>query len=424
MGVRFRGWKLLFLLCLANSVAYIAVFELPPIIGDLVRDFHITYAQAGLFMSVYALVRMIGSLLAGAFSDRYGVKYFVLSGLALLAGAGFWCASTATFVPMLAGRTLIGIGATCIFIPGLAASMSLLGPKKVNLATGTFFTSMNLGLAIALLVTPILAAEISWRMPLNLFAVVAVAVGIAFATLTWGISLKQQPAHAEAINPEKESIALGTYSVRNIPLLLVSAGYFLMLFQAYGMITWLPEYLRSRNYTPAAVGTVSMLLGLILIPASFVAGWLGDRLGAWLIAVLGATLCGTCPAILILAPRLNLIGVFLDVFILAVGTGFLVVPLTSILTYLVPRKDSGKAVGLVHTTGYAGSILSTYLGGYLLTTFGTFTWPFLLFAGCMVLGLVILMFLRSAYSSARATVEARVMELPGLGSDLTQQKAG
>src|SRR2546425_7034603 len=151
-----RGWKLLSLLCLANMVAYIGVFELPPIIGNLVHDFHITYAQAGLFMSVYALVRMIGSLMAGAFSDRYGVKHFVLVGMALVSVAGFLCARSHGFASMLVFRTLIGTGATLIFIPGLAASMYLLKPHQINLATGTFFTSMNLGLTAALLVTPIM----------------------------------------------------------------------------------------------------------------------------------------------------------------------------------------------------------------------------------------------------------------------------
>ena len=87
-------------------------------------------------------------------------------------------------------------------------------------------------------------------------------------------------------------------------------------------------------------------------------------------------------------------------FFLAFGICLLVVPLTSILSYLVPAKDNGKAVGLVHTTGYAGSILSTYLGGYLLTVTGDYKWPFALYAFSMVITFFLLLALRNSYAKA------------------------
>lgn len=399
MASSVRGWKLLLLLCMANMVAYIGVFELPPIIGNLVHEFHISYAQAGLFMSVYALVRMIGSLMAGAFSDRYGVKHFVVGGLLMVSVAGFLCAHSHSYGSMLFYRTLIGVGATLIFIPGLAASMHLLKPHQVNLATGTFFTSMNLGLTLALLITPIMAASFTWRLPLNVFAGFGAVVLVAFFLATSRQNIQSTAvAHAEQGTP---GYSVGQYSIRNLPLLLVCFGYFLMLFHTYGMITWLPEYLKvARGYPPTQVGTVSMLLGLVMIPGTFAAGWLGDRIGAWGIGMVGAFLCGLCPAVMILLPQLPLPGIFVDIVFLAFGICLLVVPLTSILSYLVPAKDNGKAVGLVHTTGYAGSIVSTYFGGYLLTATGGYGWTFSLYVASMVIALGLLLSLRKYYSRA------------------------
>ncbi len=400
MSPNLRGWKLLLLLCVANAVAYMGVFELPPIIGDLVHDFHISYADAGLFMSVYALVRMMASLLTGAITDRYGVKHFVLGGLLLVAVAGFLCGHSHGFSSMLVYRTLIGIGATLIFIPGLATSMYLLKPDQVNLATGTFFTSMNLGLTLALLVTPIMAASFSWRTPLNVFAGVAALVTFVFFVSTFGKDIKvARIPHAAA---RGTGYTAGEYSIRNKPLVLICAGYFLMLFHSYGMITWLPEYLKvARGYTPAEVGTVSMLLGLIMIPGTFFSGWLGDKFGAWGIGLAGAALCGLCPAALILLPGLRIAGVFVDIIVLALGICLLVVPLTSILSYLVPEKDNGKAVGLVHTAGYAGSLIATYFGGYLLTRTGNYSWTFMLYVASMAVTLILLLTLRNCYAEAR-----------------------
>ena len=417
-----RGWKLLVLLCVANMVAYMGVFEIPPIIGNLVHDFHISYADAGLFMSVYAFVRMLGSLLTGVFSDRYGVKRLVLGGLVLVTVAGFLCAHSHGFASMLVYRTLIGTGATLIFIPGLATSMYLLKPEQVNLATGTFFTSMNLGLTLALLITPIMAASFSWRTPLNVFAAVAALVTVLFFFSTLGQTIKPAAiTHAEA---HGTGYTAGEYSIRNVPLLLICGGYFLMLFHSYGMITWLPEYLKvARGYSPAEVGTVSMMLGLIMIPGTFLSGWIGDRLGAWGIGLVGAVLCGLCPAALILLPKLPIVGVYADITILAFGICLLVVPLTSILSYLVPAKDNGKAVGLVHTTGYAGSLISTFLGGYLLTITKSYFWTFMLYVASMVVTMVLLLALRSCYAEAKKAARRQNMtvfaqaELPNASGD-------
>lgn len=396
-----RAWKLLLLLCAADFVAYIAVFEVPPIMGDLVEHFGITYEQAGLFMTAYAVVRTIGSLLTGIYSDRYGVKQFILAGLVILTVAGFLSAVTTSYALMIVWRILIGIGATAIFIPGLATAMFLLPPQRVNLATGVFLSSLYLGLSVALLSTPILAADFGWQLPLKLYALLTMGVGVVFLWLTWRRDLSPPKVDGVARVEAVSRPVRRRYSLRNIPLMVVSGAYFLLLFQAYGMITWLPEYLRvDRSYSPAQVGTTSMLLGLVLIPGSIVAGWLGDRMGAWLVAVIGAVFCALCPAALIFFPNLTLAGVFVDVFFLALGTSMLTVPLTSILVHLVDEKDCGKAVGLVHTTGYAGSVVSTYLGGYLLTRLGAYDWVFGIFAGSMVLMLFLLASLKETYREA------------------------
>ena len=104
-----------------------------------------------------------------------------------------------------------------------------------------------------------------------------------------------------------------------------------------------------------------MLLGLVVIPGSMCAGWLADRIGAWPVAVSGATLCAACPAVLVLA-QLNTAGVWIDIFLVALGTSLLTIPLTSILARLVSSEHGGKVVGLILTTGYGGALVATSWG--------------------------------------------------------------
>ena len=114
-----RPWFALLLICSAVFCAFVAVFAIPPLMGTLTRQFHISYARAGLFMTAYTMIPTFGSLLIGFFSDRIGVRRSVLNGLALLAAAGLLSSFTENFWEMFACRILIGIGATSIFVPGL-----------------------------------------------------------------------------------------------------------------------------------------------------------------------------------------------------------------------------------------------------------------------------------------------------------------
>ena len=392
MNAQSRSWFALLLICSAVFCAFIAVFAIPPLMGMLTRQFQISYARAGLFMTAYTMIPTFGSLLIGFYSDRIGVRRAVLNGLTLLGVAGLLSSLTQTFWQMLVCRILIGIGATSIFVPGLATVLHLLPPARVNLATGAFFSSLNLGLSVAMLATPILAKSMGWRAPLSLFG------GLAILLSTIILSFTNTDFFRRSWNATGESTKAPPRQNSGWALVLVSAGNFLLFFQSFAMITWLPEYLsQQRQFPPAQVGAISMLLGFVVIPGSVLAGWLADRVGSWLVAVVGAVLCAICPTMLVLAPELRSSGVSIIICLLSLGTSLLTIPLTSVLAKLVAQEHGGKAVGLILTTGYSGAIVSTYLGGYLLTASGSYRWTFLMCSLSMLLTLVLLAFLRETY---------------------------
>ncbi len=405
MKATYGPWFALLLICSAVFCAFVSVFAIPPLLATLTSVFRISFARAGLFMTAYTMIPTFGSLIIGFYSDRIGVRRLILNGLALLVLAGLLSSLTQNFWEMLVCRVLIGIGATSIFVPGLATVLHLFPPARLNLATGAFFSSLNLGLSVAMLVTPIISKTLGWRVPLSLFALVALIVLAIMLGFTGG-NVFSEFAHSPRdgrTTPGPQSSKWG--------LLLVSAGNFCLFFQSFAMITWLPEYLaQQRGYPPAEAGAISMLLGLVVIPGSVLAGWLADRLGAWLVAVFGTVLCVICPALLVLAPRVQPLGVAVNTGLVALGTSLLTIPLTSVLARLVERQHGGKAVGLILTTGYAGAIVSTYLGGYLLTATGSSRSTFFLCSVSMLVTLVLLSFLRQTYRalSVRAAVPEAV----------------
>ena len=52
----------------------------------------------------------------------------------------------------------------------------------------------------------------------------------------------------------------------------------------------------------------------------------------------------------------------------------------SIAAMIVPTHSSGKALGVIFTFGYGGSILGSYSGGYLLEKTGHYDPSFILFS--------------------------------------------
>lgn len=390
-----RSWIALFVICLAVFSIAVAAFAVPPIIGALARQFHISYSKAGLFMTVYTMVPAFGSFIIGWFNDRAGIRVALLTGLSLVAIAGLGCSFSQHFSEMLIYRIILGIGATCVLVPGMATVLYLLPSSHVNFATGWFFSALNLGLSAALLVTPILAASSGWRFPLRVFAILPIAM--ILVVLLWTNIHFFRPADIE--RPETAQAVSGPGQDSTIPLVLVGVGNFFLFFQAFAMITWLPGFLRAeRGFTPTQEGLVSMLLGLVVIPGSILAGWLADRLGALLVGVAGALLCAACPMLLLLKSQANPLAAAVDVSFLALGTSLLTIPLTSVLSQLVSHKHGGKAAGMIATTGYFGAIVSTYGGGYLLTATGGNRGIFTACTVTMLLTVLLLAGLRGTYA--------------------------
>jgi len=64
--------KIIWLVNFAILIAFIKVFEIPSMIPIFVDELQISYAQAGIFMTAYAVVRCLASLPAGSVTDRLG----------------------------------------------------------------------------------------------------------------------------------------------------------------------------------------------------------------------------------------------------------------------------------------------------------------------------------------------------------------
>jgi len=102
-----------------SILAFTLIFQtIPPILPFIISELHLSYAQSGLLMGLFALPGLFISLLGGFLSDRYGMK------------------------PLGAGCFLLMIGGTLLL--ALGKDLHILGLGRIVAGTGAFTLSVFL----------------------------------------------------------------------------------------------------------------------------------------------------------------------------------------------------------------------------------------------------------------------------------------
>ena len=73
---------------LAHGTSHFFHLMLPPLFPWLMRDFSLSYTEAGLLMTVFFVVSGVGQALAGFVVDRVGARPVLFFGIAMLALSG------------------------------------------------------------------------------------------------------------------------------------------------------------------------------------------------------------------------------------------------------------------------------------------------------------------------------------------------
>jgi EmrB/QacA subfamily drug resistance transporter len=101
---------------------------------------HNTPLEAGLKILVWTGATMIVAPLAGIYSQRFGSRPFMLSGLALQAGGIAWLASILSthtpYAEMIAPFIMAGAGMALVFAPSANAVLSAVRPDQAGQASG------------------------------------------------------------------------------------------------------------------------------------------------------------------------------------------------------------------------------------------------------------------------------------------------
>ncbi|SUA91331.1 MFS transporter [Pandoraea pulmonicola] len=248
-------------------------FILPAIAADLA----LTSAQSGALVTWTLVGAVVGGIVFGMLSDRYGrvrvlswtiLVFAVFTGMCALA-QGYW--------DLLAYRTIAGIGLGGEFGIGMALAAEACAPARRARASSFVGLGWQAGVLAAALLTPVLLPVIGWR---GMFAVGLLPAVVSFVMRrTLG-----EPEMFLAQQKQPREHAPLKLLVKDCATTRASLGVAILCsvqnFGYYGLMIWMPSYLSKTfgySLTKSAMWTAVTVLGMAF--GIWLFGRLADRVG-------------------------------------------------------------------------------------------------------------------------------------------------
>lgn len=417
---RFR-WLVLATIFLTYIVAMADRSNVGAVLPYIQDEFHISNTALGAISSFFFLGYAISQIPAGMLIGKVGTRGIVSAAVLLFSVITFLMGFTTTAIALILLRLLLGIleGPTPV---GMTSTINRWFPtKEKGIATGVYIASTQ----VAPLAVPMIAVAIAeaagWRAVFHWFAVPGVIMAIVFYLVVRSTP-KDSPRvnEAEAVHiadtgagatPAREfgSMPLLDRIIRLRDTALLSGykqvltswnvwgitlAYFFMNNVLYGMITWVPTYLReARGFdavgmgmiasTPFIGGIIGAVLGGVVSDKVF----RGRRKPTALITALMTAIMMACVIVIPQNTPLLVTALILTGFFLNIGWS----SFTAYAMNLSEAKTYPFTIAVINSGGNLGGFFAPILVGLLLDMTGSYAIAFSYFVAVLVIGFVLLL---------------------------------
>ena len=364
------GWKALVGSAVGYAMDGFDLLILGFMLSAISADLNLTPAQSGSLVTWTLVGAVVGGIVFGALSDRYGrvrvltwtiVLFAVFTGLCAIA-QGYW--------DLLIYRTIAGIGLGGEFGIGMALAIEAWPAKHRAKAASYVALGWQVGVLAAALLTPVLLPHIGWR---GMFV-----VGIFPAFVAWYLRVR---LHEPEIFSQKQT-ALSTQKISKLEsfkLLVkdkattkVSLGVVVLTsvqnFGYYGIMIWMPNFLSKQlgfSLTKSGLWTAVTVCGMMA--GIWIFGRLADRVGrkpSFLLFQLGAVISIITYSQLTDPTAMLVAGAFLGMFVNGMMGGY-----GALMAEAYPTEARATAQNVLFNLGRAvggfgpvvvGAIVSAY----------------------------------------------------------------
>lgn len=414
-------WSAFFIVGMAYILSFFHRFAPGAIASDLQQTFHASSTALGSLAATYFYVYTVMQIPTGVLADTWGPRRIVTLG-GILAGLGaILFGSAETLAAASAGRLLVGLGVSVMFISMLKLNAAWFHDRHFATVTGMTILMGNVGSILA--TAPLSAAltVMTWR---NVFIDIGV-FSLLLAALAW-LFVRDQPG-VVGLPSLRELDGLAAHPARQghwydglmevlknratWPGLWVNTGMAGSLFAFGGL--WAVPYLQDvygMDRGSATAHTSILMAGFAL--GAFFIGTMSDRLGKRKpVIIIASTLYSLCwlPWLFGLAVGDSL-GYALF-FIMGLGaSGF---TLTWSCAKEVNRHAlSGMATSVVNTGGFLGTAIMQPLVGWAIDhgthapgmrNLADYQTGIAIMLGFSLMGLLAVLFIRETYCRYQVT---------------------
>jgi MFS family permease len=386
-GTESYRWVILVVVYL-SILAFTLIFQsIPPLLPLIISDFHLTYAQSGLVMSLFSLPGIFVSLLGGFVADRYGMRslgagcFLLMIGGTLLVGLGM------NLHILWMGRVVAGIGGftLSVFLPKLLSQW--FRHRELGLAMGIYNTGVPLGSVICFGLFGRMGSLWGWRIPILLTGIYLLFTFILFSILH-RLPPSRETEESRPLSISKSLKEMGW----SIWLVGSSWLWFNAAFTSFA--TFAPNLFLQKDYTIEQSG---LLIGIPLLGSLFLSapiGYLVDRFKhqEWFIGIGAAGLA-------VLSLFFNFSSLFLLLVILmGIFSAMIPAPIYSLPPEMLKTRNVGLGFGVISTCSSIGLFVSPYLVGKARDLTGSYNWSFVSISAFFFLVMVFIFFTRRSQS--------------------------
>lgn len=370
----------LLILCVTTIVVMMGHGIISPVLPLYAQSFGVGTAMIGLTITVFGAARLVVNLPAGFLSERYGRRFLLFGGPAVMALGSLASGFAPTFGWLIASRFVSGAGSAMYMTGALILLTDITTDENRGRLMSIYQGSLLAGVAIGPAVGGFVAQAFGLAAP---FFLVAALAGLA---MLWSFGRMPETAQRqrEATPPperrEGEAAPALETARQSVLSILARPGFLLVclltlsifLTRTGGRLTLLPLVGENRlGMSPGALGLVFAMMAVLNLLTLAPAGTMIDKLGRKAVIVPSALLTG---AALVLFAVSGEVWVFILAGVLhGFGTGIVGPAPAAYAADVAPAGMRGVTMSLYRTFGDAGFVIGPVLLGSLADLAG-FGW--------------------------------------------------
>jgi MFS family permease len=405
------GWVVLGTSCITLFITYsIRTGAYSVLLPEMIKDLHMTKAEAGLIKSAFSLTYLLFAPLMGWLTDHIGGRKVISIFCLFLAGGTFLMSKAKDFHFSALFFSIVGVGAAAIWVPNATLIPRWFSVKKRGLVLGILNASAGAGSGSMGLILPVIVMRYNWRFGWFILG----AIGFSLFWLN-GLLLRDRPEQmglspwgggvgevGGKVSPAKK---MGYVEiVKASRFWIIGASYFVIAYGTYAIVDFIVTY-----------GTIELKISYSI--ASFfitVIAFSGIIGGVLLLGF--SDYIGRKKSLMFIHTMVALSILFIilggnSVLLLVAGVGcfgFLYGAIFPLFAACVrdyfPKEVAGTVLGLLTIFYGGGMMVAPILTGHLADITGTFKWPFGLGAFASLVAGFLIGLLRKSSEIAKGSI--------------------